>query len=83
LRISATELSNPILASWTTSFIRSVIGECLHNIEKLRAKVGSVTTDGFIADIQNLESKLLTLKADEIPLLTLYRKLRVDLSDNP
>jgi hypothetical protein len=25
LRVSATELSNPVLAPWTTAFIRSVI----------------------------------------------------------
>ena len=34
LRVSATELSNPVLAPWTTAFIRSVIGECLHNISQ-------------------------------------------------
>lgn len=31
LRVSATELSNPVLAPCTKAFIRSVIGECLHN----------------------------------------------------
>jgi hypothetical protein len=30
------ELSNPILAGYITGFIRSVIGECLHNISVLK-----------------------------------------------
>lgn len=60
-RVTATNLYNPILASWTTAFIRSVIGECLHNIKKLGGKVVSVTSDGFITDIENLEDKLWTL----------------------
>lgn len=83
LRVGATEISNPILASWTTAFVRSVIGECLHNISKLGGKVVSVTTDGFITDLSNLEEKLLTLNTSEIPLLTLYRTLRQELSNTP
>ena len=35
-RVTGTDLYIPILASWTTAFVRSVIGECLHNISKLR-----------------------------------------------
>ena len=80
LRMPASEISNPILASWITAFIRSVIGECLHNIHKLGGKVVSVTTDGFITDLPNLESKLLSLKEKEIPLFLQYRKLRLELS---
>jgi len=81
-RVSATELSNPILASWTTAFIRSVIGECLHNIVKLGGKVVSVTTDGFITNLKDLESLLLKLPREEIPLLLHYIQLREVLSDN-
>jgi len=33
VRMEGNQLSNPILASWITAFIRSVIGECLHNIQ--------------------------------------------------
>ena len=61
IRITGTDLSNPILSSWITAFIRSVIGECLHNIQQLGGTVVSVTTDGFITDIANLEQKLLEL----------------------
>lgn len=60
-RITGTELSNPILASWTTAFIRYVLGECLHNIKYLGGKIVSVTTDGFITDIENLEDRILPL----------------------
>jgi hypothetical protein len=83
IRITGTDLSNPIIASWTTAFIRSVIGECLHNINKLGGQVVSVTTDGFITDIDNLEQKLLLLNKKEIPLLLKYRDLRSELSGNP
>jgi len=82
-RITGTEISNPILASWTTAFIRSVIGECLNNISKLGGKVVSVTTDGFITNIPDLETKLMNLKEEEIPLLSLYRQLRSNLSEDP
>jgi hypothetical protein len=80
LRIDSTELSNPILASRTTGFIRSVIGECLHNISKLGGQVVSVTTDGFITDVKDLETKLLNLNSKEIPLFSKYREIRETLS---
>jgi len=80
IRVEATDLSNPILASWITAFIRSVIGECLHNIHKLGGKIVSVTTDGFITDIDNLEEKLLTLPEDQLTLLNKYRSLRMELT---
>lgn len=57
-RMSATDLTNPIIASWTTGFVRSVIGESLDKIHKLNGKVVSVTTDGFITDIKDFESNL-------------------------
>jgi len=82
LRIEASELSNPIIASWTTAFIRSVVGECLHNISKLGGKIVSVTTDGFITDVKDLESKLLNLNPESIPLFTIYREIRKLLSGN-
>jgi len=39
-----------------------VIGECLENISKIPGKIVSVTTDGFITNIENLESKLVGKK---------------------
>jgi hypothetical protein len=80
-RVTATDLSNPILASWITAFIRSVIGECLHNIQTLGGQVVSVTTDGFITDLTDLETKLLNLPVKDTLLLRKYRSLRTDLTD--
>jgi hypothetical protein len=57
-----------------------VIGECLHNINKLGGKVVSVTTDGFITNVVDLEQKLLQLPNEECILLRKYRDLRTDLS---
>jgi hypothetical protein len=48
MKIGGIDLSKPILASGTTAFIRSVLGECLHNISKIGGKVVSVTTDGLL-----------------------------------
>jgi len=82
MRVTATEISNPILAPWTTAFTRSFIAECLHNISKLGGgKVVSVTTDGFITDFYDLETKLLSLTPEEVPMLIQYIKLRSDLTD--
>jgi hypothetical protein len=83
VKMGASEISNPIFASWITAFIRSVIGECLHNISKLGGKVVSVTTDGFLTNLPNLEEKLLQLPSDETPLFQLYRDLRLDLCGDP
>lgn len=44
-------------------------------------KVVSVTTDGFITNLPGLEERLMKLSHDEIPLLTLYRELRHELSE--
>jgi hypothetical protein len=49
------ERSNPIIAYWTTAFIRSVKGECLKRIQTVEGRVVSVTTEGFINDLTNLE----------------------------
>jgi len=67
-------------ASWTTAFIRSVVGECLHNIAKLKGKVVSVTTDGFITNLEGLEGLLLNLDYEERALFTKYREMRKDLA---
>jgi hypothetical protein len=40
----------------------------------------STTTDGFITNLLDLENKLLKLPFDEIPLFSLFRKLRIALA---
>lgn len=81
LRMEAGELSNPLIGSWITAFVRSVVGECLHNIDFLEGKVISCTTDGFITNIDDLENKIGNLKVNTF--IKLYQKIREDLSNNP
>jgi hypothetical protein len=54
--------------------VRSVIGECLHAINELGGRVVSVTTDGFITDVEDLESKI------DGYLLHQFQSARVELS---
>lgn len=74
IKISGGDLSNPILAGYITGFARSLIGECLNNISLLKGRVVSVTTDGFITDVEDLENKLLQLP--NIHCLLIYRDVR-------
>ena len=82
VRMRAHFLTNPIIASWITSYIRCVIGECLHNVHLLGGKVVSVTTDGFITNITDLETEILNNPKCEKTrtLLENFIKLRKDLS---
>lgn len=57
--------------------------ESLHNIQTLGGKVVSVTTDGFITNIVDLETQLLNLPEEDTTLLRKYRSLRKDLTDFP
>jgi hypothetical protein len=52
-----------------------VIGECLHSIHGLGGKVVSVTTDGFITNVLDLEDKI----SDGF-LLNCYKQIRYELS---
>jgi hypothetical protein len=83
-RIKGTKYSNPLIFSWITAFIRSVISETLHNISKIpNAKIISVTTDGFITNVPNLEEELFKLSdAGKIDttFLKLFRKARIELT---
>jgi hypothetical protein len=81
ISIKGGNLSNPILASHITSFIRCVIGECLNNIQLLNGTIVSVTTDGFITDVADLETKLLSLPDENTFFLNLYRTYVRDLSN--
>lgn len=58
VRMLGDDLTNPLIASWTTAFVRSVIGECLDSIQKIGGLVVSVTTDGFITNLAELENKI-------------------------
>jgi hypothetical protein len=51
----------------------------LHSVHLLEGRVVSVTTDGFITDIQNLEEKILALKGRDKSLIQEYKDLRKDL----
>lgn len=53
------------------------MGEALHTIQGLKGKVVSITTDGFITDIPDLESKITGVLTNK------YRELRLDLSGDP
>jgi hypothetical protein len=77
IRMIGDDLTNPLIASWTTAFIRSIIGECLHSIQQLGGLVVSVTTDGFITNIVGLEDKI-----SGNFLLGEFKKIREDLSGN-
>lgn len=76
IKILGGALSNPILASYITGFTRALIGECLFNIQCLNGKVVSTTTDGFITDVTDLESKILSLNNNNNNCLSLYREIR-------
>lgn len=84
IRMEGNDLSNPILASWVTAFIRSLIGETLHNVNLLGGKVVSVTTDGFLTNLEDLEEKVFKMPTSF--LLKVCKKARAGLtvdSDNP
>ena len=65
VRMEPNDISNPIIASWITAFVRSVLGECMHNISKMNGLIVSATTDGFITNIIDLEKKLNLLSEKE------------------
>lgn len=83
LPVNANALANPILGCYITGYIRSLLGECMHNISLLNGKIVSSTTDGFITDIDDLENKLLKLPEKHTILLNLFRDIRSELSDKP
>jgi len=67
-------LSNPVIASYITGFTRAVVSECLSNASLLNARVVSVTTDGFITDLENMEDKL--NKLDNTQCFKAYQNIR-------
>jgi len=51
----------------------------LHSIHLLKGRIVSTTTDGFITDIEDLESKIINLKGRSKTLIGEYKKMRLDL----
>ena len=76
------DLSNPILGTWITGFVRSLIAELLHAVDLLGGQVVSCTTDGFVTDIEDLEKKILAL-GHKNTFLEQYRAVRLKLSGDP
>lgn len=81
VRVEGDDLTNPLIASWTTAFIRSIIGECLHSIALEKGLVVSVTTDGFITNLKDLELNL-NGKTDTNLLFNEFKLIRLLLSSN-
>lgn len=79
-RMEGGTLSSPILGSWITGFVRSLISELMNNVPKLGGTVVSVTTDGFITDVESLESKILEGLKTNQHLLGIYRNARFELT---
>jgi len=59
-QMKAHYLTNLIIASWTIAYIRSVIGECLNNVQNLGGLIVSVITDSFITNLENLEDSIIS-----------------------
>jgi hypothetical protein len=59
VRMKDSRFSNPIIAANISSFIRALLAEIMNNIDNINGKIVSVTTDGFITDIPDLENLLL------------------------
>lgn len=62
------------------------MGELLHTIHKLGGRAISVTTDGFLTDIEDLEDKFLEYHKKngsyDLVLLPRYKELRNSLTDS-
>jgi hypothetical protein len=60
VRMEAGSISNPIMASYITAAVRSLIGIFLQEVAVSGGKAVSVTTDGLISDQESLETKFQT-----------------------
>jgi len=57
--MTGSDLTNPIIGSWITGFVRSLMAELLYQVQLKGGQVPSCTTDGFVCDIPDLENLLL------------------------
>lgn len=82
VKMDVNDFANPLICSWITAFIRSVIGELLHYISTKNRMVVSVTTDGFVTDYPNLIAELDLNINKGFSLYAEYCKIRKELSGN-
>lgn len=84
--VKASEISNPILASYITGSVRAVISEMLHCIQLLEnehsvaTRVISVTTDGFVTNVEKVEEKVKNLPEKNRKMLECYQDFRKKLN---
>ena len=80
VRLDPNEFGNPIICSWITAFIRSLVGELMHYVSQVGGQIVSVTTDGFITNY----SSLLSYEPDNstFSLYAEFCKSRKELSGN-
>ena len=84
--MTGSEITNPIIGSWITGFVRALIAELLNATHAIGGRICSATTDGFVCDIENLEQKLLKYFEDikyKDSFLARYRHIRLLLSGDP
>lgn len=72
-------LTNSMIGGWITAVARSAVSESMNNIKILGHDVISVTTDGFITDLDNLENTLVSNKLLSNVLLHYFRRARKQL----
>lgn len=80
------EITNPIIGTWITGFVRALITELLNATHAIGGRICSATTDGFVTDIPNLEEKLLKYFEKigyKDSFLARYRHIRFLLSGDP
>lgn len=56
IKAEVNAFANPLICSWITALTRSIMGELLHLIACCNHKAVSVTTDGFVTDLANIEN---------------------------
>lgn len=78
VRIEPNKFTNPLIASWVTGNIRALVGEGLQAVQDNKGSAISVTTDGFITNLNNLEDLMLRDKNNV--LLLNFKTLRESLS---
>jgi len=76
-------ITNPMVGSWITGFVRALLAELLNVTHKLGGKITAVTTDGFVTNIPDLENKIMKYFEEnnvENSFLLQYKNIRQKLS---